>query len=192
MDYEFEWEKPFIITTADILEIAASGGNGSEYVDIVGLMENAAKELREKDAKIERLREEVKSQSGALQGAIGAIQIKFGELAKLDKDKEDLAEALRAATGEIKRLQKAQVPERERWLHSNPEALASVKRGIADAEAGKVHDLGDFSQYLENEQVKNNEIERLREALRLERQLKDYALRAFNEARSALQQKESE
>ena len=50
-------DEPFIITTADMLEIAASGGNGSEYVDIVGLMENAAKELREKDAEIERLRE---------------------------------------------------------------------------------------------------------------------------------------
>ena len=57
MDYEFEMEKPFILTTADMLEIAASGANGSEYVDIVGLMENAAKELREKDAEIERLRE---------------------------------------------------------------------------------------------------------------------------------------
>ena len=60
MDYEFEMEKPFILTTADMLEIAASGGNGSEYVDIVGLMENAAKELREKDAEIERLREALK------------------------------------------------------------------------------------------------------------------------------------
>ena len=57
MDYEFEMEKPFIVTTADMLEIAASGANGSEYVDIVGLMENAAKELREKDAEIERLRD---------------------------------------------------------------------------------------------------------------------------------------
>ena len=37
-----------------------------------------------------------------------------------------------------------------------------------------------------------DEIERLREALRLERQLKDDALRALNEARAALQQKESE
>jgi len=37
-----------------------------------------------------------------------------------------------------------------------------------------------------------DEIERLREALKLERQLKDDALRAFNEARSALQQEESE
>ena len=57
MDYEFGMEMSFIVTTADMLEIAASGGNGSEYVDIVGLMENAAKELREKDAEIERLRE---------------------------------------------------------------------------------------------------------------------------------------
>ena len=61
MDYEFEMEKPFILTTADMLEIAASGGNGSEYVDIVGLMENAAKELREKDAEIERLREALRT-----------------------------------------------------------------------------------------------------------------------------------
>ena len=61
MDYEFEMEKPFILTTADMLEIAASGANGSEYVDIVGLMENAAKELREKDAEIERLREALRT-----------------------------------------------------------------------------------------------------------------------------------
>ena len=56
MDNEFETEKPFIVTTADMLEIVAGGGNGSEYVDIVGLLETAAKELRTKDEKIERLR----------------------------------------------------------------------------------------------------------------------------------------
>ena len=61
MDNEFEMEKPFIVTTADMLEIAASGANGSEYVDIVGLMENAAKELREKDAEIERLRDALRT-----------------------------------------------------------------------------------------------------------------------------------
>ena len=61
MDYEFEMEKPFILTTADMLEIAASGANGSEYVDIVGLMENAAKELREIDAEIERLRDALRT-----------------------------------------------------------------------------------------------------------------------------------
>lgn len=56
MSNEFETEKPFIVTTADMLEIVASGGNGSEYVDIVGLMKNAVKELREKDVENERLR----------------------------------------------------------------------------------------------------------------------------------------
>ena len=56
MSNEFETEKPFIVTTADMLEIVAGGGNGSEYVDIVGLLETAAKELRTKDEKIERLR----------------------------------------------------------------------------------------------------------------------------------------
>lgn len=49
-------EEPFVVTTADMLEIVAGGGNGVEYVDIVGLMEDAAKELREKDVKIESLR----------------------------------------------------------------------------------------------------------------------------------------
>ena len=56
MSNEFETEKPFVVTTADMLEIVAGGGNGVEYVDITGLMETAAKELREKDDEIERLR----------------------------------------------------------------------------------------------------------------------------------------
>ena len=57
MDNEFETEEPFILTTADMLEIVAGGGNGSEYVDVSGLIETAAKELREKDNEIEQLRE---------------------------------------------------------------------------------------------------------------------------------------
>ena len=56
MDNEFETEEPFIVTTADMLEIVAGGGNGSEYVDVSGLIETAAKELREKDNEIEQLR----------------------------------------------------------------------------------------------------------------------------------------
>ena len=84
MDYEFEMEKPFILTTADMLEIAASGGNGSEYVDIVGLMENAAKELREKDAEIEQLREALRfyAEWGIDAPAVDAI---------IEKDRGDIA-----------------------------------------------------------------------------------------------------
>jgi hypothetical protein len=41
-----EADEPFEITTADMLEIVASGGNGSELVDLPSLLEKAAKELR--------------------------------------------------------------------------------------------------------------------------------------------------
>lgn len=47
----------FQVTTADMLEIVLSGGNGAEYVNIAGLMEKAVNELREKDAENIRLRE---------------------------------------------------------------------------------------------------------------------------------------
>lgn len=33
------------------------------------------------------------------------------------------------------------IPEREAWLYQNPEALASVKRGLKDAAEGKVVDF---------------------------------------------------
>jgi hypothetical protein len=31
-----------------------------------------------------------------------------------------------------------EIPEAERWLYENPQALASVRRGIADAKAGRL------------------------------------------------------
>jgi hypothetical protein len=43
------------ITTADMLEIVASGGNGGELVELPAIMSKAAKELREKDARIAEL-----------------------------------------------------------------------------------------------------------------------------------------
>jgi len=72
-----------------------------------------------------------------------------------------------------------------------------IRCGLATGHGDAIDDL----LFELEKQIKNTsnafsdarkEIERLREALKLERQLKDYALRAFNEARSALQQKESE
>jgi hypothetical protein len=44
-----------------------------------------------------------------------------------------------------------EVPEREAWLYENPEALKAVLDGLADLKAGQVHDLGDFTQYINDE-----------------------------------------
>ena len=88
----------FEVTTADMLEIVAGGGNGVEYVDIVGLMEKAAKELREKYAEIERLRE-------ALREAIDEVETWGGSTSPFLQEKHDLEGTLaelRTAIGEGK------------------------------------------------------------------------------------------
>jgi hypothetical protein len=39
------------------------------------------------------------------------------------------------------------VPQHEAWLLKNPEAMDSVRRGLADAAAGRVHDMGSFAEF---------------------------------------------
>lgn len=42
------------------------------------------------------------------------------------------------------------VPARELWLYRNPQALASVRRGVAEAERGELYDLGSFAKYADD------------------------------------------
>ena len=44
-----------------------------------------------------------------------------------------------------------EIPAREAWLFQNPEALKAVLEGLADLKAGRVHDLGDFTQFINDE-----------------------------------------
>lgn len=46
---------------------------------------------------------------------------------------------------------RVEIPAREAWLFNNPVALNSVKRGLHDTAQGKVSELEDLSQYLDEE-----------------------------------------
>ncbi len=51
--------------------------------------------------------------------------------------------------GELLLIPQQLVPEAEAWLWRNPKALASVKRGIGQAKAGKTKAVS-FAKYLED------------------------------------------
>src|SRR5271169_6582063 len=47
-----------------------------------------------------------------------------------------------------------EVPEKDHWIYKNRKALASLMRGIKDAEEGRLHDLGSFAQYATEDEEK--------------------------------------
>jgi hypothetical protein len=44
-----------------------------------------------------------------------------------------------------------EIPERERWLYKNPEALAMVERGLRESAEVNTVRMGSFAQYLDDE-----------------------------------------
>lgn len=42
-----------------------------------------------------------------------------------------------------------EIPGREKWLSENADAMQSLSRGVADAAAGRLRDLGSFAQYVD-------------------------------------------
>ncbi|MBL7555660.1 MAG: hypothetical protein JNM24_07540 [Bdellovibrionaceae bacterium] len=59
---------------------------------------------------------------------------------------------LQDAEGRLLLEPMVEIPAREKWLFDNPEALASVKRGIADAKAGRVKSLGSFAKFVDEDE----------------------------------------
>lgn len=52
-----------------------------------------------------------------------------------------------APNGEVLLKPVEVVPANEAWLHRNPEALASVKRGLQQSAEGKTRSLGSFAKF---------------------------------------------
>jgi len=47
----------------------------------------------------------------------------------------------------VKKTSAVSVPASEAWLYRSPKVLASVRRGLADAAAGRTKSLGFFARY---------------------------------------------
>ncbi len=45
-----------------------------------------------------------------------------------------------------------EVPQKDHWIYKNPKAFASLIKGIQDAEEGRLHDLGSFAQYADEDE----------------------------------------
>lgn len=54
-----------------------------------------------------------------------------------------------ASDGTIVLTPVAVIPKRELWLWQNPDALASVKRGLEQSARGEGRSLGSFAQYVD-------------------------------------------
>ena len=54
-------------------------------------------------------------------------------------------------SGQIVLDPQVSIPAREAWLYRNPEALASLRRGLQESAEGKTVSLGSFAQYADEE-----------------------------------------
>lgn len=73
----------------------------------------------------------------------------------LSKEERELLSSFRVSRqedGKIVLDPLVEIPAREHWIYKNPEAFASLMRGIEDAKNGRIVDVDiDFSQFLDDE-----------------------------------------
>jgi len=73
-------------------------------------------------------------------------------LSKEERDHLSSFQIYRQKDGKIILDPLVEIPAREHWIYKNPKALASLIRGIEDAEKGRIVDVDiDFSQFLDKE-----------------------------------------
>lgn len=74
----------------------------------------------------------------------------------LSKEERDIFSSFRMyrEKGKIVLEPVCQVPEKDHWIYKDPKALASLMKGIQDAEEGRLHDLGSFAKYAKEKKKK--------------------------------------
>jgi hypothetical protein len=82
----------------------------------------------------------------ALTSLNGALGKKF----RAEKNGDLRFEVFRNDAGQIL-LSPQSVHPREAWLYKNPKAMTILKRGIRQAAQGKLHYLGSFAKYADDE-----------------------------------------
>jgi hypothetical protein len=66
-------------------------------------------------------------------------------------DEDVRFDVYRNDSGQIVLDPQVSIPASEAWLYRNPEALASLRRGLQEAAEGKTISLGSFAQYADEE-----------------------------------------
>lgn len=66
-------------------------------------------------------------------------------------DEDVRFDVYRNGSGQIVLDPQVSIPASEAWLYRNPEALASVRRGLQEAAEGKTISLGSFARYADEE-----------------------------------------
>ena len=82
------------VTTADFLEIIASGGNGAGYINVPFYLEKAAKELREQDAEIVKLNKKVVDAEAEIEKLRRLWGAELDHVARKQEEVDRLREAL--------------------------------------------------------------------------------------------------
>lgn len=49
-----------------------------------------------------------------------------------------------------------EIPAKDHWIYNDPKALASLMKGVKDAEEGRIKDLGSFAKYAADDDEDNN------------------------------------